>query len=95
MNQQSINNALVTAANNSSGLYTTTSNGGMFTGSIKDISPAEFKLFFYKSHNGGFILKLMKTTDTYREEEKMFIIKDVENMGTEIQNILFQEILRG
>ena len=51
---------------------------------------------FYQSENGGFIMELKVGDDSnYVPKSKLFIIKDVENMGTEIQNILLQEILKG
>lgn len=56
----------------------------------------KFDMSFYQSENGGFIMELKDGVDlNYVPKSKLFIIKDVENMGTEIQNILLQEILKG
>jgi hypothetical protein len=56
----------------------------------------KFDMSFYQSENGGFIMELKVGDDSnYVPKSKLFIIKDVENMGTEIQNILLQEILKG
>jgi hypothetical protein len=50
---------------------------------------------FYKSENGGFVLNLIKPNpDTYSEKPKLFTLKDVENIGRDIQNILLVEILK-
>jgi hypothetical protein len=58
------------------------------------LSPV-FKMEFYKSENGGFVLNLIKpNVDTYSEKAKLFTLKDVENIGRDIQNILLVEILK-
>jgi hypothetical protein len=56
----------------------------------------KFNMSFYQSENGGFIMELKDGLDSnYVPKSKLFIIKEIENMGTEIQNILLQEILKG
>lgn len=56
----------------------------------------KFDMSFYQSENGGFIMELRDGMDSnYDPKSKLFIIKEIENMGTEIQNILLQEILKG
>ena len=56
----------------------------------------KFDMSFYQSENGGFIMELKDGVDAnYLPKSKLFIIKEIENMGTEIQNILMKEILKG
>lgn len=66
-------------------------NGG---GNFGKITP-NFKMEMYKSENEGFILNLIKINpSSYSEEGKLFILKDIENLGRDIQNILMMEIIK-
>ena len=68
-------------------------NGSTYFNSTK-LLPA-FKMELYKSENEGFILNLITfNTSTFSEEGKLFILKDVENLGRDIQNILMMEIIK-
>lgn len=68
-------------------------NGSTYFNSTK-LVPA-FKMELYKSQNEGFILNLILfNPDTLLEEGKLFILKDVENLGRDIQNILMMEIIK-
>jgi len=103
-NSQALQNALNSISNISSVtnlplVTSNTSNNGWYTStshpfSSNNLSPV-FKMEFYKSENGGFVLNLVKSNpDMYAEKPKLFTIKDVEHIGRDIQNILLVEILK-
>ena len=48
-----------------------------------------FKMEFFKSENGGYIVGI-----TYNNTCKLYTIKEVENLGRDIQNILLLEVLK-
>ncbi len=81
---------MITNNTSANGWYTSTSHPF----SLNNLSPV-FKMEFYKSENGGFVLNLVKSNpDMQTEKPKLFILNDVENIGKDIQNILLVEILK-
>jgi hypothetical protein len=55
---------------------------------------AAFRIELYSAENGGFIMGLMGwNSKNYSETCKLFILKEPENMGRDIQNILATEVL--
>jgi hypothetical protein len=93
--------ALNTALANLTNLQTTpfpaayangSSGGGTYF--TTKLNPA-FKMELYKSENEGFILNLISfNLASLTEEGKLFILKDIENLGRDIQNILMTEIIK-
>jgi hypothetical protein len=54
-----------------------------------------FKLEMYKAENGGFVLNLLKAHPLKQfATGKLFILKDIENLGKDIQYILATEVLK-
>ena len=97
-NSSALQNALNSISNNSISnipfITNNTSPTGSYPFSSNNLSPV-FKMEFYKSENGGFVLNLVKSNpDMYTEKPKLFILNDVENIGRDIQNILLVEILK-
>lgn len=61
---------------------------------IAKLVPA-FKLEMYKADNGGFVLNLIKRHPLMQfDTGKLFILKDIENLGKDIQYILATEVLK-
>ena len=92
-----LSNAIANLGNLQSTPFPTTfANGnssGTYFNSTK-LVPA-FKMELYKSQNEGFILNLILFNPaTLLEDGKLFILKDVENLGRDIQNILMMEIIK-
>lgn len=91
-----LSNAIASLGNIQSAPFPATfANGsiGTYFNSTK-LVPA-FKMELYKSENEGFILNLILfNQSTLSEEGKLFILKDVENLGRDIQNILMMEIIK-
>jgi hypothetical protein len=52
-----------------------------------------FKMEFYKAHNGGFIMRLIKDGKK-SENASLYILKDLDNIGNEIQNIMMLEVIK-
>ena len=78
--------------NSSSGVYV---NGNSSSESgIAKLVPS-FKLEMYKAENGGFVLNLIKRHPLMQfDTGKLFILKDIENLGKDIQYILATEVLK-
>jgi len=91
----------IVVTNGSSGLFSNAMGSNIATtpypydDSKSFRSKPTFKMEFYKSENGGFIMSIVKLNKTtYQNEDTLYIIKDVDNMGQEIQNILMLDVLR-
>jgi hypothetical protein len=73
---------------------TTNNTSGISINGTYKKSPT-FRMELFKSENGGFVMNLITTDlNTYIENTKIFILKEVENMGRDIQNILMLEVLK-
>jgi hypothetical protein len=91
-NQQSVANMLNNLQGGNITLGSTMYDSGV---SLPRSAKPSFKLEFYLAENGGFVMGLMGwNTASYTETCKLFIIKDLENMGRDIQNILATEVLK-
>lgn len=93
-----LSNALSNLGNIQSTPFPTTfANGSTTNGTYFNSTKLvpTFKMELYKSENEGFVLNLILfNPSTLSEEGKLFILKDVENLGRDIQNILMMEIIK-
>ena len=80
--------SLLNISNTNNSLYNPFSGGGG-NGIISNAIDPVFKMEFFKSENGGYIVGI-----TYNNTCKLYTIKEIENLGREIQNILFIEVLK-
>lgn len=100
-NSAMLQNALASLHTNNSSvpIYNTTNGSYITTNSSSETCIAKlvpsFKLEMYKAENGGFVLNLLKT-DPLKQfaTGKLFILKDIENLGKDIQYILATEVLK-
>ena len=80
--------SLLNISNTNNSLYNPFT-GGSVNSTISNAIDPVFKVEFFKSENGGYILGI-----TYNNACKLYTVKEVENLGREIQNILLLEVLK-
>ena len=95
-----IQNALASIQNASANsilaapIYNTGNTSLPFTDTSYKISPT-FRMEMFKSENGGFVMHLItRDVNTHAEKIKIFILKEIEELGRDIQNILVMEALK-
>jgi hypothetical protein len=72
----------------------TSTLGYPYTNSFADKMRPTFSMEFYKSENGGFVLNLLSNDKNNQPTNKLFILKEEENIGRDVQNILVMEVLK-